>query len=365
MPGPLPADPRGPLLLQRGVHVQLEQVRQGDVGPDLDRLPGPLRQQARRDQPPHRVLQRVMVALAVGAVVVGAAGGGQRVQHRGQDRGALRAQIPGHHPGAAERGLQPDRPVLEPRPVFIRRAGLGVHLRGQLGQVPQAQPARRGPDQDRVGGVAAVLREPAGPAADGPCPGLGEVPGGQRGQDAGVGPGPAGPAGVTGRGGPGDAGPVDQPGPGTVVPVLVMALAGGERGQNRGPGGAGPGVGPLQGGQALGLHLSRHLRRIRGRQESQPGADHLQCLSRVGGRRNRTHDDRHLLPGCSPAVNRCRCRTWRFSRFPPDISSSQVFISFSCSILAAGCDILREETGRSGIFPELVNSGSNGVCDVS
>ena len=275
------------------------------MGPDLDRLPGPLGQQPGRDQPPHRVLESIVVPLRVAAVIFRAAGRGQRVQHRVQHRGALRGEVRRHHPGAAERGLQPHGAVLEPRPVLIggTGAGPGLDLGGQLGQVSQAQPAGGGADQDRVGVIPAVFGEAVTPQADSTGPGPGEVPGGQRGQDAGVGPGPAGPAGVLGRGGPGHAGAVDQPGPGTVVPVLVMTLGSGERAQDRGPGRRSHRIGPLQRGQALGLHLGRHLRRIRGSQEPQPGADHLECLGRVGGRRNGTHFDRHLPPGCSPAVN--------------------------------------------------------------
>jgi hypothetical protein len=51
--GPGGPDPPGPLLLQRRVAVEQEQVGQGDVDPGLDRLPGPLRQQVRRGQPAH------------------------------------------------------------------------------------------------------------------------------------------------------------------------------------------------------------------------------------------------------------------------------------------------------------------------
>ena len=51
--GPPGPDLLGPLLLQGGVAVEQEQVGQGDVRPGLDRLPGPLRQQPGRGQPPH------------------------------------------------------------------------------------------------------------------------------------------------------------------------------------------------------------------------------------------------------------------------------------------------------------------------
>ena len=87
-------DLRGPLLLQGRAAVQREQVGQGDVRPDLDRLPGPLGQQARRDQPPHGLLERVVVPLLPGPVVFRPGRGGQRVQHLAHDRGALRGQVP-------------------------------------------------------------------------------------------------------------------------------------------------------------------------------------------------------------------------------------------------------------------------------
>jgi len=63
-------------------------------------------------------------------------------------RRAFRRQVAVHDPGAVERGLQPQRPVLE---VLIRAViggigpGPGVDLRGQLGQVRQGRPGPRRP----------------------------------------------------------------------------------------------------------------------------------------------------------------------------------------------------------------------------
>jgi hypothetical protein len=57
--GPLGADLRGPFLLQGGAAVQPEQVGQRHVRPRPDRLPGPLRQQARRDQPAHALARKM------------------------------------------------------------------------------------------------------------------------------------------------------------------------------------------------------------------------------------------------------------------------------------------------------------------
>jgi hypothetical protein len=49
-PGPVPGDPR---VLQLGVHVQVTQIRERHVHQGLDRLPGPGRQQAGRQEAPH------------------------------------------------------------------------------------------------------------------------------------------------------------------------------------------------------------------------------------------------------------------------------------------------------------------------
>ena len=181
--GPLRADPGRPLLQQRRAAVDQHQVGQRDVHQGPDRLAGPLGQQARGQQPPHRLQQRVVVPLGVAAGVLRPGRGAQRVQHRPHHRGALRRQLTGHHPGAAERGLQPDRAVLEgPGRVLVRqvRAGPLVHLRGQPGQVPQVHPRLGGRQQDRVRGRAAVLRQLVRPPADRPAVGFRQVPGGQR-----------------------------------------------------------------------------------------------------------------------------------------------------------------------------------------
>ena len=136
VPGPGGADLGGPFLLQGGAAVQPQQVGQGHVRPHLDRLPGPLGQQARRDQAPHRLLQRVVIPLRLRAVILGSGRGGQRVQHRAHDRGALGGQVTVHHARAAEGGLQPHAAVLErPRRVLVGqvRAGPLVDLGGQPG----------------------------------------------------------------------------------------------------------------------------------------------------------------------------------------------------------------------------------------
>ena len=45
------------------------------MGPGLDRLPGPLRQQVRSDQPPHRLGQPVVITLHPGPGVLSAPAG--------------------------------------------------------------------------------------------------------------------------------------------------------------------------------------------------------------------------------------------------------------------------------------------------
>ena len=143
--GPPGPDPLRPLLLQRRVAVEQQQVGQGDVHPGFDRLPGPLRHQVRRGQPPHRLGQRVVVPLPLGPVVFLPGRGGQRVQHRRDRGGALGGQVPVHDPGAADRGGQLHLPVRElPPPVLIGQVppGPDEHLREQARQVAPA-PARR------------------------------------------------------------------------------------------------------------------------------------------------------------------------------------------------------------------------------
>jgi len=65
-------------------------------------------------------------------------------------------QVPGHDPRAAERGLEPHGPVIEVQARILIgqiRPGPLVHLRGQLGQVPQVHPGGHGGQQDLVGGL--------------------------------------------------------------------------------------------------------------------------------------------------------------------------------------------------------------------
>ncbi len=238
MRGPLRADLRGPLLLQGRAAVQPEQVRQGDVRPDLDRLPGPLRQQARRDQAAHRLLESVVIPLLLRPVVLRPGRGGQRLQHRADDRRALRGQVPGQDTRALEGRLQPHAAITEPAcRVLIGQVGSGplVHLGEQRAQVRQAQARQRRGDQQLVGLLPVLLRQRVRPLADHPPVGLRQLPGGQRRHHPRMRTRPLGPGGMVGRRAPGDPGPVHQPGPGAVVRVGGVALARGERGQEARP----------------------------------------------------------------------------------------------------------------------------------
>ena len=258
MPGPLRPDPRRPLLQQRRAAVQDHQVRQGDMHHRLDRLPGPLRQQPRGHQPPHRLGQRVMAALRLAPVILRPGRRRQRIQHRGHQRGALRGQVPGDDPGTAERGLHPHRPVPERLVlvlVLVVGPGAGVDLPGQPGQVRHIRPAHRRAEQDRVRVRLAVSGQLAGPPADGPGDRLRHLPGGQRRGDLRVRGRPPHPRGVPDRGAPGHMGLVDQPGPRAVIRIRGIPLAGGERGQDRGPRRRPHRGDPLQYLQALRLGL--------------------------------------------------------------------------------------------------------------
>ena len=296
--GPLRADLRGPLLLQRRAAVQPEQVGQGDMRPDLDRLPGPLRQQPGRGQAAHRLLQPVVIPLLPGPGVLRPGRGGQRIQHRADDRGALRGQVPGQDARALEGGLQPHAAITQaPLWVLIGQVAAGplVHLGEQRTQVPQAQPRRGGRDQQLIGLVPELLRQLAGPPADHPPRRLRDLPRGQRCQHLRVRAGPPGPRGIPDRGAPGDPGAVHQPRQHAVIRIGRIPLPGGERGQEAGPRRRGDRLGLLQAVQALGLGLGGELGRIGGRQVRQPGLHHLHRLADTGEDRGAAHLG-HLPP---------------------------------------------------------------------
>src|ERR1035441_10177058 len=116
----------------------------------------------------HRLFESVVVPLLMTAGVAGAAGGGQRLQDRADQGGALGGEVARQDPGTLERGLQADGPVLEgPARVIVTgvRAGAGLDLSSQGGQVAQVHALTGRAGQDLIGGVAALPGEPVGPPA--------------------------------------------------------------------------------------------------------------------------------------------------------------------------------------------------------
>ena len=118
----------------------------------------------------------------------------QSVQHGLHRFGAAGSQVAVESPGAAQGGLEPELPVLEPViPVTVGLGEAAPHLLGQPGQVGQFGAAGRGGEQDLVGVVAGVLGQLVGPVADLPRPRRGDPAVGQRVGDGGVGAEPPHP----------------------------------------------------------------------------------------------------------------------------------------------------------------------------
>ena len=180
--GPPFPDLRGPLVLQGRAGVEQDQVGQRDMRPGFDRLPGPLGQQPTSGQPPHRLLERVVVPLILGPRVLGPGRGGQRVQHPAHHLRALRREVPVHDSRPAERGGQFQATVIEvPVRVLVGQVPSSplVHLPEQRGQLLQPQLRSSGRQENLVGVVPVLLRELAGPQADQPAYRLGDLPGRQ------------------------------------------------------------------------------------------------------------------------------------------------------------------------------------------
>ena len=105
-------------------------------------------------------MQRVVVPLVLGPVILFPGRGGQRVQHRRHRRGALGGQVAVHHAGPADRGSQLQTAVGElPPGVLIRRlaASAHEHLGEQRSQVCQPQPVGCGGEQMLVALVPVLL----------------------------------------------------------------------------------------------------------------------------------------------------------------------------------------------------------------
>ena len=174
-----------------------------------------------------------MVALPGGAHVLRAAALAERLQHRGDRRGALGGQVAADPPGPVEGGVQAQAPVAEPAAagVFVGVGLLGAPglvggLREDL-QVVQIRARRRGVDQDPVGlGLQFLVVDAAGPGGDLPRPRDGDGARGGGGVEEGV----AGEEPHLADGGLGVlAAEVvfrGQPGGGAGVPVGVVAVVG-------------------------------------------------------------------------------------------------------------------------------------------
>ena len=151
----------------RAARPEISQFLQADVQFQADRLPGPLGQQAVGGQQPyHRLLQGVMLALRGGAGVFGAAGLGQRAGHRLGRRRAPRVQVPLRPPGPAEGTGQPHPAVLKPVPAGIRPGVHAAQLGGDLRQVRQGRAVRGSGEQLAVGVAADSAGQRPGPVHD-------------------------------------------------------------------------------------------------------------------------------------------------------------------------------------------------------
>ncbi len=293
-PGPVLADP---LVLQRGVLVQLAELGEVDVHQGLDRLPGPPGQQIRGQQAAHRLGQRIVVPLRAGAQVPAARGGGQGVQDGLHHRGAFGGQVAVDDAGAVQGGVQgqPAVQVLVVVGVGVGPGGAGADLRADRGQCPQVRPGPGGGDQDLLGLVPVL-------AGDGPGP-PGQLQGDRRGDhvaveqpgqqhlvvagqrlDRQVLPGLA----------PGDPGHVDQPGPGAPLAVSQVRVLSVEGHQQAAADRRLDRVGPLQDPQPVRDRLGGHGRRVLRGQELQRGRQHAQRLGSGGRDRPHAHIQAHL-----------------------------------------------------------------------
>ncbi len=226
-PGPQPG-----VLDDRGA-VHGEEVAEGDDDVDAGVGAGPVGHHLGADQQLAALLEGVVVALADGAEVVGAASFAEGFQDGGDGGGALGGQVAADPAGAVHGGVQEEVPVAEPAAVgvFVGVGLLGAPgLVGGLGdelQVVEAGAGGGGLDEDLVGlGLEVVVVDPAGPPGDLPRPRDRERPGGGGGVQVGVageqphlpdgGPGVLGPEAVPGR----------EPGGAGGVPVGVVIVVG-------------------------------------------------------------------------------------------------------------------------------------------
>ena len=105
---PVPGRPGGgPGILHSGAVAEAAQFAERHMQLDRSRLAGPLGQHPGGDQPGECLLQRVVVTLALGALILRASLLPERVNDRGQGRGAGRGQVTVEAADAAEGAVQP------------------------------------------------------------------------------------------------------------------------------------------------------------------------------------------------------------------------------------------------------------------
>ena len=137
----------------------------------------PARDQLPRYQPPAGFLDRVVAALGRGAGIFRPGLLPQRVQHHREGGGAGGGQVPLQPPGAAERGLQPQRAFLEP--VLAACPGRCGRVRAFPGPAAPGHADPRRPKRPRAGSrprrpgtlpaADRSRRRSAGPARPGPA----------------------------------------------------------------------------------------------------------------------------------------------------------------------------------------------------
>ncbi len=140
---------------------------EGDVELEADRLPGPLRQHPRADQPGARFLQRVMPPLPHAPCVFRAGRPGQSVRAPPRPRRRTagsdpRSSRPAPSKVVSSRTLRSSNPSSS-------SVGLGVltaHVLGDERQIGQPRPVRRGRQQLAVRAVAHPGGQPISPVRD-------------------------------------------------------------------------------------------------------------------------------------------------------------------------------------------------------
>src|SRR5258706_2064960 len=123
----------------------VQELVECEVKLQLDGLPGPVRQAPRSQQAAECLLERVVVTLDPASGVLRPGFLAQRLQYRGEGYGAAAGEVAVQPPGPAQRGGEPQRPVLETVIWLpVRAGGPPPDLLRQLRQVRQVRAAPRG-----------------------------------------------------------------------------------------------------------------------------------------------------------------------------------------------------------------------------